>query len=204
MPCRRHIPIRPATDAALFLGITRLLIDRGQYAAADPTRMPPGKEVAWAYTHVPQETRRDAGPDGIRGTWDHDDTERIADRIQARIEEYAPGFGDRVEYDQNLQSDSSGWELGVGTDFDERAWRHAAPWCDEAGRIEMRLYAERAQRVHVGTRRFEFAPGDYLLTEYSHKYRLEEFAALAASAGWRTRRVWTDAAEWFAVHLLEP
>jgi phytoene dehydrogenase-like protein len=68
----------------------------GQMAAADPTRAPAGKESVWAYTHVPQEVRRDAGPDGIRGTWDHDETERMADRMQAIVEEYAPGFGDRV------------------------------------------------------------------------------------------------------------
>ncbi|HSE08135.1 MAG TPA: NAD(P)/FAD-dependent oxidoreductase [Nocardioidaceae bacterium] len=68
----------------------------GQMAAADPTRAPSGKESAWAYTHVPQRVRRDAGPDGIRGAWDRDETERFADRMQAMVEEYAPGFGDRV------------------------------------------------------------------------------------------------------------
>jgi phytoene dehydrogenase-like protein len=68
----------------------------GQMAAADPTRAPEGKESAWAYTHVPQEVRRDAGDGGIRGVWDHDDLERMADRMQARVEEHAPGFGDRV------------------------------------------------------------------------------------------------------------
>ena len=68
----------------------------GQMAASDPTRAPAGKESAWAYTHVPQQVRRDAGPDGITGAWDQAETERMADRMQARIEEYAPGFGDRV------------------------------------------------------------------------------------------------------------
>ena len=32
----------------------------------------------------------------ITGAWDDDDSERMADRMQARVEEYAPGFGDRV------------------------------------------------------------------------------------------------------------
>jgi len=58
----------------------------GQMTTTDPTRSPAGTETAWAYTHVPQRS----------GTWDHDQTERFADRMQARIERYAPGFGDLV------------------------------------------------------------------------------------------------------------
>jgi phytoene dehydrogenase-like protein len=68
----------------------------GQMAAADPGRAPAGQEALWAYTHVPQEVRDDAGPDGITGRWDHDEAERMADRMQARLEEHAPGFADRI------------------------------------------------------------------------------------------------------------
>ena len=72
----------------------------GQMAAADPTRAPHGHEALWAYTHVPQHTSTDAGsslPTGeVRGTWDHDDRERFADRMQARLERYAPSLADRV------------------------------------------------------------------------------------------------------------
>jgi phytoene dehydrogenase-like protein len=67
----------------------------GQMAAADPSRAPEGGEAVWAYTHVPQHTARDAGGE-IRGSWDRADAESMADRMQRRIEEYAPGFGDRV------------------------------------------------------------------------------------------------------------
>ena len=71
----------------------------GQMAAADPSRAPAGGEALYAYTHVPQHTRSDAGADGvaaITGSWDHDDAERMADRMQDRIEEYAPGFAGRI------------------------------------------------------------------------------------------------------------
>jgi phytoene dehydrogenase-like protein len=68
----------------------------GQMAASDPGRAPVGTESVWAYTHVPQQVRSDAGDGGIRGAWDRDDAERMADRMQARVEAYAPGFGDRV------------------------------------------------------------------------------------------------------------
>jgi phytoene dehydrogenase-like protein len=68
----------------------------GLMTTADPTRSPAGTESVWAYTHVPQRTRRDAGDGSIRGVWDHDDCERFADRMQARIERLAPGFGSMV------------------------------------------------------------------------------------------------------------
>jgi phytoene dehydrogenase-like protein len=68
----------------------------GQMTTSDPTRSPAGTESMWAYTHVPQETRRDGGDDGLTGRWDHDELERFADRMQARFERLAPGFGSRV------------------------------------------------------------------------------------------------------------
>jgi phytoene dehydrogenase-like protein len=68
----------------------------GQMTTTDPTRSPPGTESLWAYTHVPQHTRSDAGDGGIRGVWDGADLERMADRMQGRLESLAPGFGDRI------------------------------------------------------------------------------------------------------------
>ena len=68
----------------------------GQMTTTDPTRSPAGTETAWAYTHVPQHARGDAGDDGLQGTWDDDETERFAARMEARIEHYAPGFGELV------------------------------------------------------------------------------------------------------------
>ena len=68
----------------------------GQYSPVDPTRMPAGREVAWAYTHVPQQVRGDAGEDGLTGAWDPRETERFVARMEAQIERRAPGFGTLV------------------------------------------------------------------------------------------------------------
>ncbi len=68
----------------------------GQMTTTDPTRSPAGTESLWAYTHVPQRAAGDAGDGTIRGVWDESDRERFADRMQARIERLAPGFGERV------------------------------------------------------------------------------------------------------------
>ncbi|BBA95516.1 putative oxidoreductase [Actinacidiphila reveromycinica] len=79
----RHVPDRPF---ALF----------GQMTTADRTRSPEGTEAAWAYTHVPQDVRGDAGDDGLTGAWDRREQEAMADRLEARVARYAPGFQDRV------------------------------------------------------------------------------------------------------------
>lgn len=68
----------------------------GQMTTSDPSRSPAGTEAMWAYTHVPQKTVRDAGDEGITGKWDRDECERFADRMQARLERLAPGFGSRI------------------------------------------------------------------------------------------------------------
>jgi dimethylhistidine N-methyltransferase len=89
-----------------------------------------------------------------------------------------------------------------GLGLDPTKFRHRAPWNDAAGRIEMHLVAVGTQRIRFDGVDRVLQSGDYLLTEYSHKYRTEEFRALAARAGWRPRGEWRDASGWFAVHLL--
>ncbi|MFJ3496683.1 phytoene desaturase family protein [Streptomyces sp. NPDC086091] len=64
----------------------------GQMTTADPTRSPHGTESAWAYTHVPQEVRADAGEDGLTGSWDLKERELMADRLERQVERFAPGF----------------------------------------------------------------------------------------------------------------
>ncbi|MFC9690900.1 phytoene desaturase family protein [Kribbella sp. NPDC056951] len=67
----------------------------GQMTAADPSRSPAGTESAWAYTHVPQQVRGDAGGD-LTGRWDDAEAEAMADRIEARVEQFAPGFAEHI------------------------------------------------------------------------------------------------------------
>jgi len=71
------------------------LIVAGQMTTTDPSRSPPGTETLWAYAHVPQRVRGDAGG-AITGAWTPSEVQAFADRIQARIEANAPGFRDRI------------------------------------------------------------------------------------------------------------
>jgi uncharacterized SAM-dependent methyltransferase len=59
-----------------------------------------------------------------------------------------------------------------------------------------------AQRVRLGKHRFRFAAGETIHTENSYKYSLEGFGELAAKAGFRSAKVWTDRRGLFALHGL--
>ena len=90
----------------------------------------------------------------------------------------------------------------LGADFEPRRFRHYAFYNPAAGRIEMHLVALQAHRVRVAGHRFAFAAGETLHTENSYKYSLEEFRGLAAGAGFRSAKVWTDRKGLFALHGL--
>jgi len=90
----------------------------------------------------------------------------------------------------------------LGGDFDLDAFSHDARWVPEKGRIEMHLVSDRDQQVRVNDHSFVFAAGETIHTEDSHKYDIEEFHALAAEAGWRAFRHWTDADDLFSLHYL--
>jgi phytoene dehydrogenase-like protein len=67
----------------------------GQMTTTDPRRSPPGTESLWGYTHLPRQVRGDAGGD-ITGAWDKREREAFADRMEAQIERFAPGWRDLV------------------------------------------------------------------------------------------------------------
>jgi phytoene dehydrogenase-like protein len=54
----------------------------GQMTVADPARSPEGTESLWGYTHLP-----------YRQDWDADQVRAQAARMEAVLEEHAPGFG---------------------------------------------------------------------------------------------------------------
>ena len=91
----------------------------------------------------------------------------------------------------------------LGADFDLRQFAHYAFYDPRRCRIEMHLLSRCAQTVRVAGHDFSFAEGESLHTENSHKFTIEGFRKLAASAGFRPGPVWTDEARLFSVHWLE-
>lgn len=87
-------------------------------------------------------------------------------------------------------------------DFNLAQFAHEATYNEARGRIEMRLISRRPQVARVGERAFEFAAGEAILTEYSHKYDLGELAFFCRTAGFETVQTWTDDRRYFAVAFL--
>ncbi len=91
----------------------------------------------------------------------------------------------------------------LGANFDPARFFHYAPYDPIHRRIGMYLVSGGAQRVNLCGRAIAFAEGEAIHTEWSHKYTVEEFRALAASAGFVPRAVWCDSDRLFSVHWLE-
>ncbi|MFL9583622.1 L-histidine N(alpha)-methyltransferase [Stenotrophomonas sp. AB1(2024)] len=91
----------------------------------------------------------------------------------------------------------------IGSDFDLDGFAHRARYSVPRLRIETELVSRCAQRVHVAGRAFDFADGEAMTVEYSHKYTDASFAALIAEAGLRVRMQWNADAPAFGLRLLE-
>ena len=91
----------------------------------------------------------------------------------------------------------------LGAEFDLDAFRHQIRWNQDQSRIEMHLESLNVQTVYVAAleQAFDFALGETIHTENSHKYRLGQAEELLQAAGFEPRRRWSDAKGLFAVHL---
>jgi len=90
----------------------------------------------------------------------------------------------------------------LGCNFELSAFRHRARYNAIAGRIETHIVSEQDQRVRVGRLQVLFREGEAMLVEYSCKYSLEDFAALAATAGLAVQHVWFDPERMFSLQYL--
>ena len=91
----------------------------------------------------------------------------------------------------------------AGANFDIARFAHYAPYNVEQRRIEMYLVSTATQLVRVCGRQIAFAEGEAIHTEWSHKYTIEDFRALATQAGFSPRAVWCDPERQFSIHWLE-
>lgn len=91
----------------------------------------------------------------------------------------------------------------LDANFDLSAFAHEAFYNPDEGRIEIYFRSLRRQTVTVAGRRFSFAAGDRVHTEYSYKYDDAGIAALAKSGGFAIAKTWSDPDRLFAIAWLE-
>jgi uncharacterized SAM-dependent methyltransferase len=94
----------------------------------------------------------------------------------------------------------------LDANFDVDAFRHSAAYHEDEGCVHIELVSRRAQRVRIDAldMEVEFAEGEGIHTENAFKYSFEEIEKLAAAAGLRIDRGWTDPDERFSLTLLAP
>ena len=135
--------------------------------------------------------RRLAGPDG--GLLIGFDLKKDPQRLHAA---YNDAAGVTAAFNLNLLTRLN---RELNADFDPDRFRHYAFYNPVEGRVEMHLVSLTEQDVSVAGERFHFALGETLHTEHSYKFRCDEFAGLARTAGWQLAGEWTH--DGFAVQL---
>lgn len=81
-------------------------------------------------------------------------------------------------------------------------FRHKAIYSESEGSIQMFLESTVEQQVELAGQIISFSEGEAIHTENSYKYDPDEFAELAAGAGWKNELHLTDANDYFSVFLL--
>lgn len=90
----------------------------------------------------------------------------------------------------------------LGANFQISQFGHYAFYNPGESRVEMHLVSLKQQVVRIGDVEISFKLGESIWTESSYKYTLEEFAQLAATAGFIVQQVWTDPRNFFSVQYL--
>lgn len=79
----------------------------------------------------------------------------------------------------------------LDTNFNLEHWKHNAFYNSEEGRIEMHLESLLDQDVRVDGETVSFRKEETILTEYSHKYSIEDFEQLVSET-YNLEKVWSD------------
>jgi len=114
-------------------------------------------------------------------------------------EAYNDGMGVTAAFNLNL-IERIRRELGWDIDSDD--FEHYAFYNPRHSRVEMHLVSLKDQEIDTGDDAIRFDEGESIWTESSYKYGLGEFEQLAAAAGFRVMRAWSDERQWFSVQYL--
>lgn len=112
--------------------------------------------------------------------------------VDAMVAAYDDAIGVTAAFNLNLLSRMN---RELGANFDVRSFAHEVRWIEEDRRIEMHLVSRRAQRVFISCLEsaFDFAEGETIWTESSHKFTELELERFAYASGFQPMNTWVDA-----------
>ncbi|WP_073274404.1 L-histidine N(alpha)-methyltransferase [Microbulbifer donghaiensis] len=87
--------------------------------------------------------------------------------------------------------------------FDLSLFAHRAFYHPLRQRVEMHLVCLKSHLVQVAGRKFEFAEGETIHTENSHKYSISGFNRLLLRAGFSPVCHWSDPQQHYAIHYAQ-
>jgi dimethylhistidine N-methyltransferase len=90
----------------------------------------------------------------------------------------------------------------LDADFSVDQFRHRAFFNEPESRIEMHLVSETDQTVRIGNTKINIGRDESIHTENSYKYSQQYFGEIAARAGFKVLRTWTDPQGLFCVQYL--
>ena len=91
----------------------------------------------------------------------------------------------------------------LNADIDVDQFRHKAVYNQDRSRVEISVVCQHDETIQIDDRKFVVRKGEEILTEYSHKYTIDDFFELASEAGFSLQKYWTDEENYFAVlHLV--
>ena len=121
-------------------------------------------------------------------------------RVERLVAAYDESEGITASFNLNLL-DRINRELNSNIPTD--AFRHEARWNDILSRIEMHLVATRDVDFTIDGQAFEFAAGESIHTENSHKYERRGARLLLLAGGWTPIGEWEDSDGDFSIVLAE-
>jgi dimethylhistidine N-methyltransferase len=89
----------------------------------------------------------------------------------------------------------------IDADFDVKNFTHHAFYNEEFGRIEMHLLSKKDQCVSINGYKSYLKKEETILTEYSYKYSLDDFAEIVEGI-YNIEKVWIDENKLFSVQFL--
>ncbi len=91
----------------------------------------------------------------------------------------------------------------LGGHFDLGSFHHVTEWNPRCSRMEMYLESTPAQAVRIDALRLQvaFRCRERIHTENSYKFTLPMIESILNNAGFALENTWTDARQWFTVHL---